>query len=43
MKKDRTYSDQDLVALSIGKGSGIIKSKAEFLWYAYKNKEVAIE
>jgi len=39
IKKSKQYSDQDLVALSSGNGSGAILGKIDFFWYTYKDLE----
>jgi len=38
MKKTKKYTDQDLIQLSSGKGSGAISAKVDFFWYIYKQK-----
>jgi hypothetical protein len=38
LKKDKSYSNEDLVAISSGKGSGIVNGSLNFFWYAFKNK-----
>ncbi len=38
IRKIKSYTDQDLIALSIGKGTGAVSGKVDFFWYAYKDK-----
>ncbi len=38
MKKTKKYTDQDLLQISTGKGSGAITVKVDFFWYLYKQK-----
>ncbi len=38
LKKDKSYSNEDLIAISSGKGSGIVSASLNFFWYAFKNK-----
>jgi len=38
IKRTRKYNDQDLIQLSIGKGSGAVTGKVDFFWYLYKSK-----
>ena len=40
LKKAKKYTDQDLVAISSGKGSGAITARVDFFWYFYKPKTV---
>jgi hypothetical protein len=39
IKKDKSYTNDDLIALSSGKGGGAVSGKVDFFWYAFKNKE----
>ena len=36
IKKDKNYSTEDLIAISSGKGSGMIVGKVDFVWYAFR-------
>ncbi len=38
IKRTKKYTDQDLIQLSSGKGSGAITAKVDFFWYLYKQK-----
>ncbi|MBP7710250.1 MAG: hypothetical protein KA100_04185 [Rickettsiales bacterium] len=38
LKKDKSYSNEELIAISSGKGSGIVSGNISFFWYAFKNK-----
>ncbi len=38
VKKDKSYTTDDLIAISAGKGSGIVNGSLNFFWYAFKNK-----
>ncbi len=40
LRKAKKYTDQDLVAISSGKGSGAITARVDFFWYFYKPKAV---
>ena len=42
-KGDKIYSTDDLVAISTGKGAGLISGKVNFVWYAFKNKDAEIK
>lgn len=39
VKKDKNYTDEDLIAISSGKGSGIIEGKVSFSWYTFRDKK----
>lgn len=39
IKKNRKYTEQDLVAITTGKGTGAISGKLDFFWYVYKSKD----
>ena len=39
IKKTKTYTNEDLVNISSGKGGASITVKVDFSWYVYKNKE----
>ncbi len=39
IKKDKSYSDEQLIAISTGKGSGLVEGKTTFSWYAFKDKK----
>ncbi len=43
IKKDKNYSDEELVAISTGKGSGIVDGKITFSWYAFKDKKTPLK
>lgn len=38
ISKDREYNNNDLVAISAGRSSGVISTKLNFVWYAYKEE-----
>lgn len=38
LKKSKKYTEQDLVDISAGKGSGAVIAKVDFYWYIYKPK-----
>ncbi len=42
IKKTKTYTNEDLVNISSGKGGASIAVKVDFSWYVYKNKEGAV-
>jgi hypothetical protein len=39
IKKEKDYSDEDLVALSSGNAIGAVSAKVDFFWYAFKDKD----
>ncbi len=41
LRKSKKYTEQDLVAISSGKGQGAISAKVDFYWYIYKPKAAA--
>jgi len=38
IKKSKSYTTQDLIDITSGKGTGAISGKVDFIWYAYKEK-----
>ena len=42
-KGDKNYTTDDLVAISTGKGVGLISGKVDFVWYAFRNKDTEIK
>lgn len=43
IKKDKNYSNADLIAISSGQGTGIVDGKITFSWYAFRAKKAASE
>lgn len=43
IKKDKNYSNEDLIAISSGQGSGIVDGKITFSWYAFRDKKATSE
>ncbi len=43
IKKDKNYSNEELIAISSGNGSGIVDGKITFSWYAFRDKKTASE
>ncbi len=43
IKKDKDYSVEDLISISSGKGSGVVKGKIDFFWYVYKELDVVVK
>ena len=41
IKKDKSYTSEDLIAISAGKGSGLVSGNMNFFWYTFKNKSAA--
>jgi hypothetical protein len=42
-KGDKNYTADDLIAISTGKGVGLINAKVDFVWYAFRNKDTEIK
>ena len=42
-KGDKNYTTEDLVAISTGKGVGLINAKVDFVWYAFRGKDAEIK
>ena len=42
-KEDKSYSNEDLVAISTGKAVGLINGKVDFVWYVFRSKDAEIK
>lgn len=42
-KGEKGYTTDDLVAISTGKGIGLVSGKVDFIWYAFRSKDTEVK
>ena len=42
-KGDKSYTNEELIAISTGKGVGLINGKVDFVWYAFRKKDTEVK